>query len=127
MGSAKVGYAGLNLKSFSQQHFVTEGKNNFKNKIPFESSRVKEIKYRGTLFFEKKRYRLIILRESLLFTLLSKYLTAFSTHQYCLVEFSFKFFDKSVNKRNFLKNINLYCPSFCSYSKVFVWCPLFAY
>ena len=75
--------------------------------------------------FVQNRYRLIILRKSLLFILLSKYLRAFSTHQYCFVEFSFKFFDKIVKKRNFLKNINLYCPSFCSYSKVLVWYPLF--
>jgi hypothetical protein len=92
----------------------------------FLNTAVKEIKYRGTLSFEKNRYRLIILRKSLLFTLLSKNLTAFSTHQYFLVEFSFKFFDKRVNKRNFLNSINLYCPSFCIYSKVLVWCPLFA-
>ena len=45
---------------------------------------------------------------SLLFTLLSKNVTAFSTNLYCLVEFLFKFFDKSVNKRDFLKIIKWY-------------------
>ena len=42
-----------------------------------------------------------------LFTLLSKNLTDFSAQQFCHVDFSFKIFDKSVNKRKFLKMINL--------------------
>ena len=79
---------------------------------------------RGTLSFEKNRYRLIILRKShfvdpFVEKIDSFFLEKFSTHQYCL-EFSFTFSDKSVNKGNFLKIINLYCPSFCSYSKVLV-------
>ena len=35
-------------------------------------------------------------------------LTNYSTHQYCHVEFLFKFFDKMVDKRDSLKIINLY-------------------
>ena len=35
-------------------------------------------------------------------------LTDYSTQPFCLVEFPFKSFDKRVNKRDFLKIINLY-------------------
>ena len=54
-------------------------------------------------------YRLLIFRKSLLFTVLSKKLTySYSTQQYCHLEFLFKFFNKSVNRRDFLKISNLY-------------------
>ena len=53
-------------------------------------------------------YRLLIFRKSLFLTLLKKSLTEFFTQQSCHLEFSFNFFDKSVNKRDFLKISNLY-------------------
>ena len=56
-------------------------------------------------------YRLIILRKSLLFNILSKDFTDFSTKQYCHVVFLFKLFDKMVNKKEFLKISNLYVES----------------
>ena len=52
-------------------------------------------------------YKLIILRKSLLFQLLSKNLNKNSTWQYRFVEKSVKLFDKSVHKNDFLKINNL--------------------
>ena len=49
-------------------------------------------------------YRLMIFRKSLLFTILAKYLADFSTHQYCHVKFTFKFFDEKVKKKRPSKN-----------------------
>ena len=56
-------------------------------------------------------YRLIIFRKfPLLFKLLSR--SFFYTASY--LEFSFKFSDKGVSKRDVLKNINLYYLKLCS-------------
>ena len=52
-------------------------------------------------------HRLIILRKYLLVTISQNNLTDFSTQQYCHEEFPFKFFDKMVKKREYLKLINL--------------------
>ena len=57
-----------------------------------------------------KNYRLIIFRKSFLDAILWKNLNENSIWHYCCVEKSVKFFDKSVNKRDFLKIINLYRP-----------------
>ena len=55
-------------------------------------------------------YRVIIFRKFTLFTLYWTNLQIFLTQQYCHIRFLFKFFDKSVNKMDFWKMINL-CPT----------------
>ena len=52
-------------------------------------------------------FGLMIFRKSLLFNIFSKEMIDFATQQFCHVEFPFKFFDKMVNKRDFLEKINL--------------------
>ena len=54
------------------------------------------------------KYKLIILRKFLLFTVLLKHLTEYFTQQYWHVQFSVKLFDtKIVNENDFLKFITL--------------------
>ena len=53
------------------------------------------------------KYRRIIFRQQILFTIFSKNLTDFSTQQYGNLKFPFKSFIKMIHKRTFLKIINL--------------------
>ena len=59
-------------------------------------------------------YRLITFRKSPLVDTFIKDLNEKYTWQNCCAEKSVKFFDKSVNKRDILKIINLYPPKKCS-------------
>jgi hypothetical protein len=49
-------------------------------------------------YYNEIPYRLIILRKSLLFNILSKHLTNYSSQEHCHVEFLIKLFDKMLKK-----------------------------
>ena len=66
---------------------------------------VKQLDYNEGIL--KSLYWLIIFKKSFLVTILLNHLIDFSTHQYCHAEFPLFFFDKLVNKSEFLKIHNL--------------------